>query len=111
MDVYDCHPSPLDPDIHKHRRQEGQITSAAAIRKWLEGSEMQKSQKENLQDPYSFRCSPQVQGATRDVIAYARTIAGNEINAVTDNPLVFVNEENAGCLGWQLPCSAVGIGF
>ncbi|HZV70148.1 MAG TPA: histidine ammonia-lyase [Saprospiraceae bacterium] len=93
MDAYDCHPSVLDKDIHESRRQPGQIVSATSIRKWLEGSDIQKKKKEHLQDPYSFRCAPQVQGATRDVINYARTIAGNEINAVTDNPLVFSNEE------------------
>jgi len=89
MEAYDCHPSSLDRDIHQHRRQPGQIASANSLRKWLEGSEIHKNKKEHLQDPYSFRCAPQVQGATRDVIEYARNIAGNEINAVTDNPLVF----------------------
>ena len=93
MDAFDCHPSPLDATIHQYRNQRGQMISAASLRKWLEGSEMQFSQKEHLQDPYSFRCAPQVHGATRDVIAYARTIAGNEINAVTDNPLVIDDEE------------------
>ncbi|MGB3078624.1 MAG: histidine ammonia-lyase [Saprospiraceae bacterium] len=93
MDAYDCHPSPLDTDIHEHRRQPGQIISAATLRKWLDGSEIQKNKKGHLQDPYSFRCAPQVHGATRDVIEYARTIAGYEINAVTDNPLVFNSED------------------
>jgi histidine ammonia-lyase len=93
MEAFDCHPSPLDDDIHQHRRQAGQIQSANTIRNWLEGSEIRNNIKEHLQDPYSFRCAPQVQGATRDVIEYARSIAGNEINAVTDNPLVFENQD------------------
>ncbi|MGB4847348.1 MAG: histidine ammonia-lyase [Saprospiraceae bacterium] len=93
MDAYDCHPSPLDADIHEHRRQPGQIVSASTLRKWLDGSEIQKNKKGHLQDPYSFRCAPQVHGATRDVIDYAHTIAGYEINAVTDNPLVFNHED------------------
>ncbi|MEO6132251.1 MAG: histidine ammonia-lyase [Saprospiraceae bacterium] len=93
MDAYDCHPSVLDKDIHAIRRQPGQIISAASIRKWLAGSEIQKNNKEHLQDPYSFRCAPQVQGATRDVVNYAKSIAGYEINAVTDNPLVFNTDD------------------
>ncbi len=92
MEAYDCHPSPLDAAIHQHRRQPGQIASANSIRKWLGGSEIHKNHKTHLQDPYSFRCAPQVQGATRDVIEYARNIAGNEINAITDNPLIFGNK-------------------
>ena len=95
MEGYDCHPSPLDEQIHIARRQQGQIISAFFIRKWLEGSDIQKNGKAHLQDPYSFRCSPQVQGATRDVIEYAQKIAENEINAVTDNPLVFENDGEA----------------
>lgn len=88
IDAFDAHPSFLDAGIHAVRRQVGQIQSAEAIRKWLEGSELIKSTKQHLQDPYSFRCAPQVHGASRDVIAYAKTIADREINAVTDNPLV-----------------------
>lgn len=88
IDAFDAHPSFLDAGIHAVRRQVGQIQSAEAIRKWLEGSELIKQTKEHLQDPYSFRCAPQVHGASRDVIAYAKTIADREINAVTDNPLV-----------------------
>ncbi|MEP6646844.1 MAG: aromatic amino acid lyase, partial [Saprospiraceae bacterium] len=93
MDAYDCHPSLLDKDIHEHRRQPGQMYSASVLRDWLDGSELQKNKKEHLQDPYSFRCAPQVHGATRDTIIYVRSIAGYEINAVTDNPLVFANED------------------
>ena len=82
MDAFDAHPSFLDAGIHAVRKQIGQIQSAEAISKWLEGSEVIKKSKEHLQDPYSFRC------ASRDVITYAKTIADREINAVTDNPLV-----------------------
>lgn len=94
MDAFDCHPSPLDERIHACRQQPGQIKSAASIRKWLTGSALQMRKKDHLQDPYSFRCAPQVQGATTDVIDYAKMIAGYEINAVTDNPLVFGKEGN-----------------
>src|SRR5687768_10762614 len=95
MDAFDCHPSPLDEGIHAQRKQSGQITAAASMRTWLNGSTIQKNKKEHLQDPYSFRCAAQVQGATRDVIEYATSIASNEVNAVTDNPLVFGNGSEA----------------
>ncbi len=95
MDAFDCHPSPLFEGIHQQRKQAGQISAASSIRQWLEESEITNKKKENLQDPYSFRCAPQVHGATRDVIGYARIIANNEINAVTDNPLVFGLGEEA----------------
>jgi histidine ammonia-lyase len=88
MDAFDTHPSMLDENIHRLRNQTGQILSATAIRKWLEGSELHLSTEKHLQDPYSFRCAPQVHGASRDVILYAKMIAQHEINAVTDNPLV-----------------------
>ena len=88
MDAYDGNNSALDDDIHQLRKQKGQIQSAAAIRSWLQSSEIHIGQKEHLQDPYSFRCAPQVHGASRDVVAYALNIASLEINAVTDNPLV-----------------------
>jgi histidine ammonia-lyase len=88
IDAFDGHPSPLDEGIHAVRKQTGQIASAAAMRTWLEGSEINAGIKKHLQDPYSLRCAPQVHGASRDVIAYAFGIANNEINAVTDNPLV-----------------------
>lgn len=94
MDAFDAHPSFLDAGIHAARKQVGQIQSADAISKWLEGSEMIKKAKEHLQDPYSFRCAPQVHGASRDVIGYAKTIADREINAVTDNPLVLGDGED-----------------
>lgn len=88
MDAFDAHPSPLDEGIHRLRNQPGQIRAAAAVRAWLAGSEIHNGVKEHLQDPYSFRCVPQVHGASKDVIEYAATITGFEINSVTDNPLV-----------------------
>jgi histidine ammonia-lyase len=94
IDAFDGNQSPLDADIHELRNQNGQILSAAAIRKWLQSSEIHHAAKQHLQDPYSFRCAPQVHGATRDVIEYALQIASNEINAVTDNPLVIMEAEH-----------------
>lgn len=88
LDAFDCHPSPLDEQIHLQRRQPGQIRAASSIRRWLTNSGIQAQSKEHLQDPYSFRCAPQVHGASRDVLDYVKTICNHEINAVTDNPLV-----------------------
>ncbi|MDQ3015801.1 MAG: histidine ammonia-lyase [Bacteroidota bacterium] len=89
MEGFDCHSSPLYEGIHLRRNQPGQILAAASIRKWVEGSEILNREKNHLQDPYSFRCAPQVHGATRDALEYCLRIADNEINSVTDNPLVF----------------------
>jgi histidine ammonia-lyase len=85
--------SPFDHDIHRIRNQEGAIVVAASIRKWLEGSEKMSESKSYVQDPYSFRCIPQVHGASRDIISAARELFENEVNAVTDNPLVFPDED------------------
>lgn len=93
VDGFDGNSSPFDPAIHALRKQEGQITSAALIRKWLEGSAIHAQAKNHLQDPYSFRCAPQVHGASRDALDHAMLIAGREINAVTDNPLVINDGE------------------
>jgi histidine ammonia-lyase len=84
---------PFHPKIHELRNHLGQIATAAAIRKNLEGSELQQQHKEQVQDPYSFRCIPQVHGATKDAISRFESIVLNEINAVTDNPLVLHEED------------------
>ena len=86
---YDCGLDPLDNRIHEVRRQEGQIKTAAELVALLEGSGLKAQNKEYVQDPYAFRCVPQVHGASYDAIQYAKRIMQNEINAVTDNPLVF----------------------
>ena len=88
IDAYDANTSFLDEDIHVLRRQPGQIHSATMIRQWLRQSMRAEKNGQHLQDPYSFRCAPQVHGASRDAILYAHSIASNEINAVTDNPLI-----------------------
>lgn len=66
---------------------------ATSVRDWIEGSEKMKSPRAHVQDPYSFRCIPQVHGASLDVFIEARDLFENEINAVTDNPLVFPDED------------------
>ncbi len=78
----------LDPKVHDARGHRGQQTSAARMRDLLEGSKLVE-RAGAVQDAYSLRCAPQVHGATRDAIAFARAIAEREINAATDNPLFF----------------------
>jgi histidine ammonia-lyase len=84
---------PFDERIHAIRPHAGQQTVAANIRKLLEGSEILASHRDcgKVQDPYSLRCVPQVHGASRDAMSYARQCVETELNSVTDNPLVFDN--------------------
>ena len=75
------------------RPHKGQIETADYIRQLLEGSELIKQPKVNVQDPYSFRCIPQVHGAVKDTINYVYSVIDREINSVTDNPIVCENED------------------
>ena len=94
IDAFDCRPSPFDHRIHQLRRQKGQIVTARNIRNILSGSGIFAAKnKDQVQDPYSYRCIPQVHGASYDVIDYAMGILENEINAVTDNPLIFADAD------------------
>ena len=85
---------PFDPRIHALRRQPGQITTADALRRLMEGSEIRASHllgDDRIQDPYCLRCQPQVMGACLDVLRQAAVTLGNEANGVSDNPLVFAD--------------------
>ncbi len=85
-------PVPLDPRIHEARPHAGQRAAAALMRTLLAGSAIRESHRENderVQDAYSLRCTPQVMGAVADAIAFAAETALVELNASTDNPLVF----------------------
>lgn len=86
---------PFDARIHEVRRQSGQKTVAANVRKLLKYSKLVASHKdcEKVQDPYCYRCAPQVLGSVRDTLNYVRNILENETQAVTDNPLVFIENE------------------
>ncbi|HEV8454851.1 MAG TPA: histidine ammonia-lyase [Gemmatimonadales bacterium] len=87
-------PAPLDPRIHQVRPHPGQIRAAALMRSLLEDSEIRESHRENdprVQDAYSLRCAPQVLGAVADAIRFAQDTVMVELNASTDNPLVFEN--------------------
>jgi histidine ammonia-lyase len=89
-------PVPLDPRIHAARPHAGQVAAAALMRALLDESEIRESHRENdprVQDAYSLRCAPQVFGAVADAISFAERTAEVELNASTDNPLVFDDGE------------------
>ncbi|MFC4688847.1 histidine ammonia-lyase [Dokdonia genika] len=89
IDAFNCNLSPFNPLVHYVRPHKGQIKTAARIISFLEDSEIAATEKQNVQDPYSFRCIPQVHGATKDVIDFATKTFKTEINSVTDNPNIF----------------------
>ena len=83
----------FDELIHLLRPHKGQLKTAENIRDFLQDSNIQKKVKKHVQDPYSFRCIPQVHGATKDVIDHVLGIFLTEVNSVTDNPNVFTKED------------------
>ena len=93
LESFDGRKECFDELIHLVRPHKGQLLTAENIRELLEGSEIQKQEKEHVQDPYSFRCMPQVHGATKDVITHVKSIFTTEINSVTDNPTFFPKED------------------
>ncbi|MBX9785408.1 MAG: histidine ammonia-lyase [Chitinophagaceae bacterium] len=93
FDAFDCIDEPLHEKIHAVRPHNGQIHTAQQLRTILNGSEIGKQKKQQVQDPYSFRCIPQVHGASKDAIAHVKEIFLKEINSVTDNPNVFPDED------------------
>jgi histidine ammonia-lyase len=93
FDAFNCVEGPFHPNIHAVRPHPGQLGVAANMRRWLAGSALQDAKKTQVQDPYSFRCIPQVHGASRDVFAHVSDVFIREINAVTDNPNVFPEDD------------------
>ena len=93
LDAYDGRIEPFFDQVHQVRHHEGQIETAKRIRKILEGSELITRPKNHVQDPYSFRCMPQVHGASKDAIRFVAGVFENEMNAVTDNPTIFPEED------------------
>ena len=86
----------FDPRLHATRPHPGQIQSAANLRALMQGSAIRESHRTNdtkVQDAYSLRCMPQVHGATRDTLAFAKGVIEREMNAVTDNPLIFPDDD------------------
>ncbi|MCB1135455.1 MAG: histidine ammonia-lyase [Chlamydiia bacterium] len=96
MEAMDANPSFLDERLHAARGQPGQIASAARMRAALEGSYLFDPNRSppRVQDPYSLRCAPQVHGPSRDALYYVRGIIETELNAATDNPLVFPGDHS-----------------
>jgi histidine ammonia-lyase len=93
LDAFDGRLEPFKDNIHLIRPHKGQLETARAILKNLDGSEILAQEKLHVQDPYSFRCIPQVHGATKDATQYVNTVFETEINSVTDNPTVFPEDD------------------
>jgi len=89
VDAFDAQVAPFHPEIQRVRNHKGQVESAAQVLEFLKDSEISKQPKNNVQDPYSFRCVPQVHGAVKFAISQVKQVFECEINAVTDNPLIF----------------------
>lgn len=99
IEAYDARKEPFAANVNEIRNQVGQIRVAAWFRSQLEGSQIMAQAKAHVQDPYSFRCIPQVHGATLDTIDHAAQIVTREINAVTDNPTVFPDDDQVVSAG------------
>jgi len=93
FDAFDGNKDSLNEKLHAIRNQDGQMFVAAEMRSLLERSEIYLSEKKEIQDPYSFRCIPQVHGATKDTFDFVLKIFLKEINSVTDNPNIFPDED------------------
>jgi histidine ammonia-lyase len=93
LDAYDGRLEPFGVQVNAIRNQVGQIKTAEIFRDLLADSELAHREKAHVQDPYSFRCIPQVHGASYDTIEHCATIVEREVNAVTDNPTVFPDDD------------------
>ncbi|MEE9407693.1 MAG: histidine ammonia-lyase [Polaribacter sp.] len=93
LEGFDGRVEPFNELIHFARPHNGQIKTAQRIKSFLEESELISQEKQHVQDPYSFRCMPQVHGATKDTIKFVTKTFLTEINSVTDNPNIFVEED------------------
>ena len=93
LEAFDGRIEPFYDNIHQVRPHKGQIETGEAFRRLLAGSELIAKPKKHVQDPYSFRCIPQVHGAIKDAIRYVSGVLLTEINSVTDNPTIFPDED------------------
>ncbi len=93
LEAFDGRIEPFFDNIHQVRPHKGQIETGEAFRRLLAGSELIAKPKKHVQDPYSFRCIPQVHGAIKDAIRYVSGVLLTEINSVTDNPTIFPDED------------------
>ena len=92
-DAFNCRLSPLDAHIHAIRPHVGQVFVARQVLHLLQGSAIAVTEKTSVQDPYAFRCVPQVHGASRDALAHVEQMVTTEINSVTDNPSLFPDDD------------------
>src|SRR5574343_1501436 len=93
LDAFDGRIDAFDELIHIVRPHAGQLETAKNMLANLAGSEIAAQKKVQVQDPYSFRCVPQVHGASKDALDYVKRVFRTEVNSVTDNPNVFVGED------------------
>jgi len=93
LDAYDGRVEPFTEAVHLVRPHKGQLETAAKMRELLKGSELISRDKLHVQDPYSFRCVPQVHGASKDAINYALNAFVTELNSATDNPTILPEED------------------
>ncbi len=93
FDAFDCLSDPLHESIHEVRSHKGQVGVAKKLRTLLKGSSIGARIKQQVQDPYSFRCIPQVHGATQDTMDYVESVFIKEVNSVTDNPNIFPEQD------------------
>lgn len=93
LEAFDGRTEPFLESLHRVRPHQGQIETAAAVRQWLEGSSIATRHKTHVQDPYSFRCTPQVHGAVKDTLRHVVEVVEVEINSTTDNPIVLPDED------------------
>ena len=110
LDAFDGRIDPFLPQVNAIRPQHGQVATAKDIMRILQGSELIEQTKKHVQDPYSFRCMPQVHGTSSDAIDYVTNVFITEVNSVTDNPNVFPEEDiiiSAGNFHGQ----ALAVGF
>ena len=93
LEAFDGRIEPFGKEVNEVRHHPGQIAVAGKMRTILEGSQLIVRHKEHVQDPYSFRCIPQVHGAVLDTLNYAQAVMEDEINSPTDNPTIFPDED------------------
>jgi histidine ammonia-lyase len=93
FDGFGCRKDPFAVEIHQARPHPGQIATALQFRQWFEVSPLAVKPKTQVQDPYSFRCIPQVHGATKDAMQHVANVVLTEVNSVTDNPNIFPEED------------------
>ena len=93
LEAFDGRIEPFNELVHQVRPHKGQLKTAKNIRKFLEDSALITQEKQHVQDPYSFRCMPQVHGATKDTVRFVTKTFLTEINSVTDNPNIFIEED------------------